>query len=440
MSFHQIKNPQKVKNNPFNKTLNNTEPESPLLFQEPLIPIEPKDPQLKNISQPPSTKPLENESDPDTNTLPSGMTSVQNYKNTILPHRKSEKNGILKLIENHVTLLLLSNQYFQLTQLSDNYNGCVQCLLKKDTDKKCVHFKLFCKQNALMLVEELSGLRHKNYIKRFLPDIEQEVPKSVLEQMDFLFNHSCHSSKYAKFVDRVLEFFESADFKHEKARKKRNSSVSKKNKIKKKFTNKPRNQRSSSKTKMLKNKHARKHAKTNKKKHQNATRPYHIKIKNFTNLLIQWYMGKRLLNFKKPKEEKKKKEIDQLGKQIFSKHFRNSRFVLIDCRYQYEFDGGHVKGAFNIIDPAVIMILFFGHQWIGLKEFMDFLLTHAGQRIDKKMAKQIMRKFQNQQIINESDSINCRMEKIKEKDFTRLVLCVSFYSAVLTVFWYLCCI
>ena len=143
MSFHQIKNPQKVKNNPFNKTLNNTEPESPLLFQESLIPIEPKDPQLKNISQPPSTKPLENESDPDTNTLPSGMTSVQNYKNTILPHRKSEKNGILKLIENHVTLLLLSNQYFQLIQLSDNYNGCVQCLLKKDTDKKCVHFKLF---------------------------------------------------------------------------------------------------------------------------------------------------------------------------------------------------------------------------------------------------------------------------------------------------------
>uniref|UniRef100_A0A915PVG7 protein-tyrosine-phosphatase n=1 Tax=Setaria digitata TaxID=48799 RepID=A0A915PVG7_9BILA len=35
------------------------------------------------------------------------------------------------------------------------------------------------------------------------------------------------------------------------------------------------------------------------------------------------------------------------------------KYTLVDCRYPYEYDGGHIKGALNIYDPAVLENTFF---------------------------------------------------------------------------------
>ncbi|MCP9262690.1 Rhodanese-like protein [Dirofilaria immitis] len=36
-----------------------------------------------------------------------------------------------------------------------------------------------------------------------------------------------------------------------------------------------------------------------------------------------------------------------------------AKYALIDCRYPYEYEGGHIKGALNIYDPAVLENTFF---------------------------------------------------------------------------------
>jgi len=46
--------------------------------------------------------------------------------------------------------------------------------------------------------------------------------------------------------------------------------------------------------------------------------------------------------------------VDLLNEQEF-----NAQFVLIDCRYPYEYEGGHVKNAINVHDTTAITGLFF---------------------------------------------------------------------------------
>ncbi|VDM93312.1 unnamed protein product, partial [Litomosoides sigmodontis] len=36
-----------------------------------------------------------------------------------------------------------------------------------------------------------------------------------------------------------------------------------------------------------------------------------------------------------------------------------AKYALIDCRYPYEYRGGHIKGALNIYDPVVLENSFF---------------------------------------------------------------------------------
>ncbi|GMR59619.1 hypothetical protein PMAYCL1PPCAC_29814, partial [Pristionchus mayeri] len=43
-------------------------------------------------------------------------------------------------------------------------------------------------------------------------------------------------------------------------------------------------------------------------------------------------------------------------------------YALIDCRYPYEFEGGHIKGATNVYDPKLIEYLFFSSTTSLLKE------------------------------------------------------------------------
>lgn len=50
--------------------------------------------------------------------------------------------------------------------------------------------------------------------------------------------------------------------------------------------------------------------------------------------------------------------------------------IIIDCRFAYEFRGGHIKGAINISDPKVVESLFIGnHELFTDDEFLKYFST-----------------------------------------------------------------
>ncbi|CAG9537101.1 unnamed protein product, partial [Cercopithifilaria johnstoni] len=50
--------------------------------------------------------------------------------------------------------------------------------------------------------------------------------------------------------------------------------------------------------------------------------------------------------------------LKELIESMKPKEFIN-KYILIDCRYPYEYRGGHIKGALNIFDPVVLENTFF---------------------------------------------------------------------------------
>jgi hypothetical protein len=194
------------------------------------------------------------------------------------------------------------------------------------------------------------------------------------------------------------------------------SSISKKNKLK--FHKPQTRKRFSSQPKKLK--HPFKYSKPKPKNFKKKNTYIKLETKNFTSKLLQWYMSKRLINYREAVDLSiPDHDINVFSQSIFSKRFQNSKIVLIDCRYEYEFLGGHVKGAMNIIDPAVIKELFFGHNWIGSRRFMEFVLGYGGRRVDMDLAREILRKYEKQEIIECSDSINGKMQKMKDMEFPK---------------------
>lgn len=41
----------------------------------------------------------------------------------------------------------------------------------------------------------------------------------------------------------------------------------------------------------------------------------------------------------------------------------NSKYILVDCRYPYEFGGGHIKGAVNICEQKICDDFFFDEKF-----------------------------------------------------------------------------
>jgi hypothetical protein len=106
-------------------------------------------------------------------------------------------------------------------------------------------------------------------------------------------------------------------------------------------------------------------------------------------------------------------------KNIFKTRFKESRIILVDCRYNYEFNGGHLKNAFNIIDPEVIRELFFNHSWIAHKDFVDYLLTFKDDRIDIEKAKTIKRKYEKKLMMSDNNDIESKLKKMNLKSNTK---------------------
>ena len=85
------------------------------------------------------------------------------------------------------------------------------------------------------------------------------------------------------------------------------------------------------------------------------------------------------------------------GKQLLKNLLQKDqlRVFVIDCRYKYEFDGGHVKGAININDPDVIKKLFFDRKYTSRPGYFQYLADQKNIHIDIKTADHIFKKSEN---------------------------------------------
>lgn len=73
-------------------------------------------------------------------------------------------------------------------------------------------------------------------------------------------------------------------------------------------------------------------------------------------------------------------------------------FILIDCRFRYEFEGGHIAGATNINDPNVIKLLFFDNEeMFGDSKFLKFFKEFSGRTIDLELALKLISQFKASQ-------------------------------------------
>ena len=68
--------------------------------------------------------------------------------------------------------------------------------------------------------------------------------------------------------------------------------------------------------------------------------------------------------------------------------------LIIDCRYNYEFQGGHVKGAYNINDPRVTEFLFIKNSSLFRKsDFQKYFSGFKDSIITYDKAKQIVKNY-----------------------------------------------
>lgn len=96
---------------------------------------------------------------------------------------------------------------------------------------------------------------------------------------------------------------------------------------------------------------------------------------------------------------------------VFANGFESTHLFLIDCRFEYEFEGGHLAGAINVNDPRVLLQLFFEHPWTINPEFFSFLGEFRDRHIDIDLATHIVQKFQEMKSnVKKSDFKVCNDE------------------------------
>ncbi|KAK6756139.1 hypothetical protein RB195_014493 [Necator americanus] len=94
--------------------------------------------------------------------------------------------------------------------------------------------------------------------------------------------------------------------------------------------------------------------------------------------------------------------LSQLMKSMSSEEFAQ-KYVLIDCRYPYEFNGGHIKGAINIYDTAKCEEVFFpsitSAQKEGIQRRIPIFYCEYSQKRGPSMA-QMLRSVDRQRNVD----------------------------------------
>ena len=107
----------------------------------------------------------------------------------------------------------------------------------------------------------------------------------------------------------------------------------------------------------------------------------------------------------------------RLQKQFISKKLKN--LIVIDCRNDYEFNGGHVNEAINISDKKVIDYLFIKNQILFQnEEFLTYFSSYKNKSIDLNLAVKLVTDYLKKENIRLKDQFsNCDRKYIIMKNF-----------------------
>ena len=114
-------------------------------------------------------------------------------------------------------------------------------------------------------------------------------------------------------------------------------------------------------------------------------------------------------NFISPKAKPSKINFNQesLSRQNFS-----SNLILIDCRFEYEFQGGSIRNSINIPDPSLIEHIFIKNRKLFcFNQFRFLFANQRGKTLDIEMFEEIKEQFLN--------SVSVRHHSPKNKQRTK---------------------
>ena len=81
----------------------------------------------------------------------------------------------------------------------------------------------------------------------------------------------------------------------------------------------------------------------------------------------------------------------------------NHSHIIIDCRFSYEFRGGHIKGAVNISDPKVIETLFIENRELFTnEEFLKYFSTFRDTSLSLAKSEALINSFKKNQLTQDS--------------------------------------
>ena len=344
---------------------------------------------------------------------------INNIEQNLLPFRRIEKNGEVQCISNHILILLRMSQMLKTIFESRNQNSCLQCIVGKRPAENCRQIGYFEALDYKDLIENFTYFGIKDCLQRDAKLSVLENEQVLLKNMDLIFNHDCDHPKFQRAVKRLIDTFNSTkkqfQSKNESKRARFNNSLPKlmnsynarvefskrfrlDNKIR--FSLAPARKDTLDKAKAPKSKRKKKKELLSKES-----------FKEFSQKMVKWYMSRRIHTLK---HQANSIYIDRSAEHFFQNLFLNgfekTEVILIDCRYQYEFDGGHVPGAFNICDPAVVAKLFFNHGWINSIEFLEHLREFRDEYLDDEKANEILEKYEKKLFLRR---IQRRQEKAK---------------------------
>lgn len=330
----------------------------------------------------------------------------------ILPHYNHEKNGILKLINNHVVLLLTLAQKMHATGEYPDCRLCLSCLRRNPSTRHCRLFGMFNRPEFSSFLKELAQVPDSPRPPE--TDSGLAVDLTVLRHFDFLLNTSCRLDSFGLSVQKIASLM-CAQATRPGKKGRRSASASKKWGIQSRLGSRKRARLRSHSLNKYGIKFNKIGRKSNLKKNfsKNKANPG-ATGKQFSTRLIKWCMARRFTEYTKAVDLRVPlPSVQAFGEHLFRGRFNRSNIVLIDCRYKYEFEGGYLLNSINVIDPEVIKELFFGHDWIGDKDFFQHVRGFANQRIDIDLARTILRRFQTSRMLDDNQSIESRLKKMK---------------------------
>lgn len=375
---------------------------------------------------------------------------------TILPCTVLEKKGIRQSILNQVTVLLLVSKKLQRLRNAARSDGCVKCILDAREASACRQLDLFAGTDSAEFLCEVERFSIGNYFKHLFTRVELQPQSSMLKSLDYLVNNSCREPNFKKAVEEVVAGFnlskegptrasraaskcrqpgrsplvKSVTLRHARIKSAykgglnvstkalrashlnlKKSSVAfsiqmlkqnifgrakafrlgyarsrkAKPKAKGKRKAKERQRAAAKKRKILKRKCGNSAAK---------------RAKEFSKKMLWWYIGRQIAGLKSQfSGAANQNEYKQFCQNLFLDRFSSTRVVLIDCRFKYEFDGGHIRGAFNVCNPEVVRKLFFNHGWINTPEFLDHIEQFKDSHLDLRTANHILAEYEKKLLL-----------------------------------------